>query len=126
MVIDATRPAPEGRQLVSAYGAGGFTVSGVVHRGSILILPDRTLPWSASANDQVSADSLFALQAAALPVELLIVGMGPGFALLPAALRSELKGWGIVAESMATPAACRTYNVLAMEGRRVAAALVAV
>lgn len=111
---------------MQAYGAGGFTVSGVAYRGSILILPDRTLAWSATAPGQVSADSLAALRAAAMPVDLLIMGMGSGFMLLPPALRSELKGWGIVAESMGTPAACRTYNVLAMEGRRVAAALVAV
>ena len=100
-MIDATRPPPEGRQIVQRYGDGGFTVSGVVLRGPILILPDRTLPWTATRPDEVSAAGLAALRSAEPAVELLIVGMG-------------------------TPAACRTYNVLATEGRRVAAALIPV
>ena len=125
-MIDATRPPPEGRQIVQRYGDGGFTVSGVALRGPILILPDRTLPWTATRPDEVSATGLAALRSAEPPIELLIVGMGAAFMLVPPALRLELKGWGIAAEAMATPAACRTYNVLATEGRRVAAALIPV
>ena len=125
-MIDATRPPPEGRQIVQRYGDGGFTVSGVALRGPILILPDRTLPWTATRSDEVSATGLAALRSAEPAVELLIVGMGAAFMLVPPALRLELKGWGIAAEAMATPAACRTYNVLATEGRRVAAALIPV
>ena len=125
-MIDTTSPPPPGRQLVQAYRPGEFTVSGATFRGSILVLPDRTLPWAVSAADQVTADSLSSLRSTSGAVELLIIGMGAGFALLPAPLRAGLKAWGIVAEAMATPAACRTYNVLAVEGRRVAAALIAV
>ncbi len=47
------------------------------------------------------------------------------FALLPPALRQAVRAWGPVVEAMATPAACRTYNLLLAEGRRVAAALIA-
>jgi uncharacterized protein len=45
---------------------------------------------------------------------------------LPAALRTALKAAGISSDPMDTGAACRTYNVLAGEGRAVAAALIAV
>jgi uncharacterized protein len=47
-------------------------------------------------------------------------------AMIPAALRAALRAKGIVIEPMDTGAACRTYNVLAAEGRKVAAAVIAV
>jgi uncharacterized protein len=59
-------------------------------------------------------------------VELLILGCGPSFAQAPLHLRDALRAHGIVVEAMATPAACRTYNVLLAEDRRVAAALIAI
>lgn len=125
-MIDATRPPPEGRQIVQRYGDAGFTVSGITLRGSILVLPDRTLPWGVDRPEDVTAASLAGLRSTEPAIELLILGMGAAFMLVPPPLRLELKGWGIAAEAMATPAACRTFNVLAMEGRRVAAALIAV
>ena len=45
--------------------------------------------------------------------------------MVPPALRQAVRAWGPVVEPMATPSACRTYNVLLAEGRRVAAALLA-
>lgn len=116
---------PEGRLLVQRYRVGGFTIGGVTLTGSVLVLPDRAVGWAAGAMDEVTLDGLAALRTAAPPVELLLLGTGPAFALAPVALREGLRGWGIVVETMATPAACRTYNVLVAEGRRVAAALLA-
>jgi uncharacterized protein len=63
---------------------------------------------------------------AARPVpDILVVGTGATFALFPPELRQAVRAWGVVVEAMATPAACRTYNVLLAEERRVAAALIA-
>jgi uncharacterized protein len=53
---------------------------------------------------------------------VIFVGTGAEMAHLPPALRSALEGAGIGVEPMNTPAACRTYNVLLSEGRRVALA----
>jgi uncharacterized protein len=112
--------APDLR-VVQGYRPGGFTVSGVRHQGSVLVFPDRVLPWSG----EVDAAGLEAVRAA-LPVpDILVVGTGSGFVPVPPALRQAVRAWGPVVEAMATPAACRTYNVLLAEGRRVAAALVA-
>ncbi|MEE2624090.1 MAG: MTH938/NDUFAF3 family protein [Verrucomicrobiota bacterium] len=58
--------------------------------------------------------------------EILLLGSGAGSALLPEALRSEMRAAGIIIECMNTGAACRTFNVLMGEDRRVAAALFAV
>ncbi|HET6224238.1 MAG TPA: Mth938-like domain-containing protein, partial [Dongiaceae bacterium] len=59
-------------------------------------------------------------------IDLLLVGCGARMAPLPPALRQALRQIGVVMEPMDTGAACRTYNVLMAEGRRVCAALIAV
>lgn len=60
------------------------------------------------------------------PVEILLVGCGKRLVPLAPALKAALRERGIGADPMDTGAACRTYNVLMAEGRRVAAALLAV
>jgi len=52
--------------------------------------------------------------------------MGPAIAPLPRPFREALEEAGIGVEPMSSPAACRTYNVLLGEGRRIAAALLPV
>jgi uncharacterized protein len=56
----------------------------------------------------------------------LLIGCGARMAFVPRALRDALKAGGIACDGMDTGAACRTYNVLLAEDRRVAAALIAV
>jgi uncharacterized protein len=117
---------PAGRQLIQAYREGGFTIAGVRHRGSVLVLPDRTLAWPVREFAAITIESIEPIIGAKALVELLVVGCGQRFALAPQALRDALRACGIAVEAMATPAACRTYNVLLAEDRRVAAALIAV
>lgn len=124
--MELTRQAPAGSlQLVQSYGAGGFKVSGVRHQGSVLILPDATLSWTVSRFDDLSLPSLQPIMDAVPAVEIVIVGCGPSLSLLPITLREVLQAKDVGVEAMDTGAACRTYNVLAGEGRRVAAALIA-
>jgi uncharacterized protein len=59
-------------------------------------------------------------------VEIVLLGCGPRAALVPARLRAELRAAGVTLETMDTGAACRTFNLLQVEGRRVAAMLVAI
>ena len=59
-------------------------------------------------------------------IDVLFVGTGAEIAHAPRAFRDRLEEAGIGVETMATPAACRTYNVLLSEGRRVAVALLPV
>jgi len=59
-------------------------------------------------------------------VDVLFVGTGAETAHLPATLRARLEAAGLGVEAMATPPACRAYNVLLSEGRRIAAALLPV
>jgi uncharacterized protein len=125
--MDLTPLIPAGRQIVESYGGGRFRVSGRPFDGSIIVFADRTVAWPVAAVDAVTLESLSEVIAAgrAGDVDLLLIGCGPRAALVSAALRQSLRDSGVVAEVMDTGAACRTYNVLAAEGRRVAAALIA-
>ena len=122
MSLDITPKVPSGRQIVQAYGEGGFRVTGQAYDGSILVFLDRTQAWSG----ELTIDGLKAVAEAADRPEILVVGCGSSFTLPPEELRLALKAHGIVLEWMDSAAACRTYNVLAIEERSVAAALVAV
>ena len=125
-MTDVTPAIPVGRQVIERYGNGGFEVSGTAYRGSVLVLPERTLDWAVAAVDELTLDSLAPLLAEAGTLDLLLVGCGPRLAFLPPALRRQVRAAGPVLEPMDTGAACRTYNVLMAEGRLVAAALIAV
>lgn len=104
---------------VDGYGPGFFRIGGEVHQGAVLTGPDGPAPWG-------GLDDTAPLLALAGRVDVLFIGTGPEIAHIPAALRAELEGAGIGAEVMNSPAACRTYNVLLAEGRRIALALLPV
>jgi uncharacterized protein len=117
-------PAPGGLQVIDGYGDGRFRISGVAHPGSVVVTPTLTFPWPVAAASEITSDSLAMLEG--IDVQVLLIGCGHSAALLPKALREALRAKGVVAEAMDTGAACRTYNVLLAEERRVAAALIAV
>ncbi len=119
-------PDPRDRQLIQTYGPGHFRISDVDHEGAVLVLPQQTLAWAVAAAVDIAPDNLAAVIGAAPPVEVLLVGCGAKAVFIPPSKRAALKAHGIVLEVMDTGAACRTYNVLLAEGRRVAAALVPV
>jgi uncharacterized protein len=106
-----------GRLPVEGYGPGFFRVGGVIHEGSLALLPSGPRPWS-------GLDDLAPFLDSAEAIDVLLVGMGREIALLPGPVRARIEAAGIGVEAMATGAACRSYNVLLAEERRVAAALI--
>lgn len=118
---------PAGPLVVASYRGGAFNISGTRHAGSIILLRDRVLPWAVEAHGTIDAAALAETVAGAgAAVELLLIGCGPRLVPVAPALRQALKARGIAVEPMDTGAACRTFNVLTAEERRVAAALIAV
>jgi uncharacterized protein len=103
-------------------------VTGAVHQGSVLVFPDKTVAWGVTESGALTEESLASIASAgdAGTVDLLLIGCGPRMTLISAKLRAALRSHGVVIEPMDTGAAARTYNVLAAEGRKVAAALIAV
>lgn len=127
MPIDINPVVPQGRQLVQGYGDGRFKISTVDYQGSVLVLPDETLAWNISSPADISIESLSPITDVADDYDILLIGAGPSFGRIPLELRKTLKQeFGLVLEWMDTGAACRTFNVLIGEERRVAAALIAV
>lgn len=111
---------------IDAWGGGGFRVSGLWRPGSLLILDDQPCDWSVATLSDLTADSFAEVFAAGGAVEFVLLGTGRANALPPRPVRDALKAAGVGLEFMSTEAAARTYNVLASEGRRLAAALIAV
>jgi uncharacterized protein len=120
--MELTLHAPAGRQVIERYGASGFRVAGVIHRGSVLVFPDRTEPWAAADAATITFESLAPIVHYG-GVQILLLGLGRRMSAVPSGLRTHLRAAGIILEPMDTGAACRTYNVLVAEERRVAAAL---
>lgn len=124
--MDVTPLIPEGRQFIEAYGDHHFRIAGEVYESSVLVFPDRTLSWPVTDIAELTIESLEPVRAAAGDIDLLLLGCGKRMQLVTRTLRDPLREKGIVVEPMDTGAACRTYNVLLAEERRVAAALIAV
>ena len=120
--MELTPLVPAGRQVIERYGESGFRIAGVIHRGAVLVFPDRTLPWSAISGSDVTWQSLAPVIEHG-GVQILLLGLGRVMGVVPHTLRKTLRDAGIVLEPMDTGAACRTYNVLVAEDRHVAAAL---
>ena len=115
-----------GRHQLDAIGAGGFRFAGMSHRGSILATPGGINIWPVTRFSEITPESLQPVLAQAETIDFLLIGTGSDIAFIPHALRERFREVGITIEGMATGAAARTYNVLAGEDRRVAAALIAV
>ena len=120
--MDVTPLIPGGMQVIESYGRRGFHVSGVAFTGAILVFPETVLEWPVPSFADLTAESFRPVLDKG-GVEILLLGCGARMQLVPSALRQALRASGIVMDPMDTGAACRTYNVLLSEDRRVAAAL---
>lgn len=109
----------EGRLPIDGYAPGGFRVAGRVHRGPLALVPAGIVAWAGPPDFSALAERTD-------DFDVLLIGTGA--ALSPTADvvagRALLEAAGAGVELMSTPSACRTYNVLLGEGRRVAAALI--
>jgi len=101
---------------IEGYGPGFFRIGGEVHPAPLVIVPGQVVRWDGF--DDPGPLLQFAGQ-----VDVLFIGTGPEIAPLPAPLRARLEAAGLGVEIMNSPAACRTYNILLSEGRRVGVAL---
>ena len=104
---------------IDGYGPGFFRIDGDMHEGAVLIGPDGLRPWAGLGD----AGPLLELSG---QVDVLFIGTGAETDHVSATLREAIEAAGIGVEAMATPPACRSYNVLLSEGRRIAAALIPV
>lgn len=115
----ATAP---GVNLFSGYGDGYVAVNGVRHETSLVVMPERVVaPWEVAGFAALAPAHFEFL--AGLGAEIVLLGTGPRLRFPPVALQRLILQAGAGLETMDAMAACRTYNILAVEGRKVAAAI---
>ena len=104
---------------VEGYGPGFFRIAGEAHEAPLAVFPSGVTAWS-------GLEDAAPLLAAVGQIDVILFGMGAEIAHVPSDLRDTLEEAGIGAEVMSSPQACRTYNVLLGEGRRVGLAVLSV
>lgn len=104
---------------IDGYGPGFFRIGGEVVQGGIFLMASERFPWEGFGD-------LDTIISRAPELDVLFVGTGAEICQIPATMRNALENADIGIELMATPTACRTYNVLLSEGRRIGAALIPV
>lgn len=119
MKLHASRPS--GVNTITGYGEGYVMVNGERRNSSVVILPDRIEQWSAKGFDQLSTEDFAFLKD--LKAEIVLLGTGARQRFPHPRLTAALAQAGIGLEVMDLQAACRTYNILVAEERKVAAAL---
>ncbi len=112
---------PSGVNTITGYGEGYVMVNGERRSSSVVVMPDRLEDWSAKAFDRLSAEDFTFLKD--LKAEIVLLGTGQKQRFPHPRLTAELAKAGIGLEVMDLQAACRTYNILVAEERKVAAAL---
>ena len=109
------------RNTITGYGAGYVLVNGERHDENLIVLADRILPWRAASFEALAAEDF--LELAKLELEVVLLGTGATLRFPNPQVTRPLAEARIGFEVMDAQAACRTYNILASEERRVAAAL---
>lgn len=107
---------------VTAYGPGYIEINRQRHHGAILLLPEGPIQ-SWSVTDAAALDDTAFRPLEDLAAEVVLIGTGDRQRLLHPRLLRNLQAKGIGVDAMDTRAACRTYNILMTEGRKVLAAL---
>lgn len=110
-------------QTVTAYDDKGVEINAVRYEHSLLVMPERApVAWPLASFEELDAASFEAL--AALQPDVVLLGTGERQRFVHPSLIRPLMGLGIGVECMDSKAACRTYNILMGEGRKVTLALI--
>lgn len=110
-----------GQNLIRAYAPGSVTVNDVAYSRSLIVTPEQVMDWPPASFAELLTVHFDVL--AAMRPEVVILGTGTKLQFPSPSLTRALVEANIGLEVMDTGAACRTYNILMSDGRRVAAAL---
>lgn len=125
--MDVTPLVRADQQIIQSYSGGTFKVSGSAYSGAVFVLPEETTPWDFDGDPaSLSEEDFDFLADKADDIDVILLGCGKATIFLSPNLKLALKTKGLNVDVMDSGAACRTYNVLMAEGRRVAAALLPV
>jgi uncharacterized protein len=119
---DKTLPTPDPTQVqvIRSYGPGRFLIGEREWREPVLVTAAATTTWNVTRAEELSIE---ALRAAPQPTTSSSI-CGARAVFIAPDKRAAFKEVGVGLEVVETGAACRIYNVLLAENRRVAAALI--
>ena len=126
MSLDILPVFPQDCQLIQSYGDSKFRINDKQYEQALLVFPQHIIPWSPIDENDLRLDDFEDVLNAKPAIEILLLGCGKTTLFVPLRLREAMKDRGVVLEPMDTGAACRTFNVLLGEDRRIAAALMLV
>ena len=122
--MDITPLIKEGQQIIQSYSAGSFKVNGTSYQRSIIVFTDQTIEWGFSGvARELQVEDFAPVIDQVNHLDVVLLGTGARMEFVSSTLKSALREKNITLDHMDTGAACRTYNVLMAEGRRVAAML---
>lgn len=110
-----------GRYVFTGAGPGYVVINDLRHEQPLLVMGDELRPWSALTFEALTAEHFTELLT--WKAEIVLLGTGATLRFPAGALTAPLAAAGVGLEVMDTHAACRTFNVLTAEGRRVLAAI---
>jgi len=113
--------ASDSRNLFSGYGEGYVAIHGKHYEHNLIVLVDRIIDWEVARFADLDEGTFARL--ADLSLEILVLGTGSRLRFPRPSATKCLYAARTALEVMDTHAACRTYNILLAEDRRVGAAL---
>ena len=117
----------EGQNLITGYTDDTIAINYRQYSNNLIVLPDTLITdWVSASNSTLTLDNLAENdfeRIITLKPEVVLLGTGKMHRFLHPKTSALLIKQGISLECMSTSAACRTYNILMSEGRKVAAAL---
>ena len=121
--MDVTPLVSKGRQLIESYGDGAFKISGVVYTAPVIVFPESCFSPENFEADKSNFRLLREVFQTSYSPSVLLYGTGKNTSLIPEIEKEFVREQNCVLDIMNTGAACRTFNVLCAEDRRVAAVL---
>jgi uncharacterized protein len=113
--------SPSSAQTITAYGDGYVMVNGERRDSSAVVTPERVVAWENRTFDSLTREDFAFL--AGLGMEIVLLGTGPKQRFPNPRLSAPLAQARVGLEVMDLKAACRTYNILVAEERKVGLAL---
>jgi len=112
----------DNKNLITGYDLNWVEVNQTRHESSLIMTPDRLfLEWSVKTTKDIKENSFEAIES--LDIEIILLGTGNTQEHLEPKLLEYFSKKNIAIESMSNQSACRTYNILANEERKVLLAL---
>ena len=121
--MDVTPLVSKGLQLIESYGDGAFKISGVVYNTPVIVFPESCFSPDYFEADESNFRLLREVFQTSYSPSVLLFGTGKNTSLIPEIEKEFVRQQNCVLDIMNTGAACRTFNVLCAEDRRVAAVL---